>query len=497
MAKTPEPSLKEGIIRNTAKYNIAQYGSQIIGFFTAMAMRGFLGPYLMGIWSLLKVAVDYASLMNLGVDAAVAYKIPFYKGKNDKQAESDVRDSAFGFLFLVSIVSSVVVLIASFILRHRYPQEVIIGLIFVSIYIILQKLYSYYIEVLRANSNFSVISVSVVFDAIVNLALILLLVRNFKLYGLYVAAMLMTVLNTFFVHSLAKYRIQFTFHIKRIASLIRFGFPLLILGFLGTILMSIDTIIIAKMLGITFVGYYSIATMARNSIKGVANNFGIVTMPRLLEAYGKTEDVKDIQKFVTVSAETISYLLPIPLGFMYLVIPLLVTKVLPQFIPGIFAAQILLFDIFFRSCCPQAEQFLIALNKQAKILPITIVAIFINVVLNYIFIKMGFGIYGVAAGTAIAALFNFLGILIFAMSHFVSMKKTLFFILKILSPLVYIATVVVSCSYFIRAGNAYLSLAISIVVLAIFSTPLLFYIDRKTHILRMLLKFLTKKALNK
>ncbi len=486
MAKTPEPSLKEGIIRNTAKYNIAQYGSQIIGFFTAMAMRGFLGPYLMGIWSLLKVAVDYASLMNLGVDAAVAYKIPFYKGKNDKQAESDVRDSAFGFLFLVSIVSSVVVLIASFILRHRYPQEVIIGLIFVSIYIILQKLYSYYIEVLRANSNFSVISVSVVFDAIINLALIFLLVRNFKLYGLYAAAMLMTVLNTFFVHILARYRIQFVFHLKRIASLIRFGFPLLILGFLGTILRSIDTIMIAKMLSVTFVGYYSIATMARNYLVGATNNFGIVTMPRMLEAYGKTGQVKDIQKFVTISAEAISYLLPILLGFIYLTMPLLVTKVLPRFIPGILAAQILLLDIFFRSCCPQARSFLVALNKQAKILPITIIAILINIILNNIFIKMGFGIYGVAAGTSIATLFNFLCILIYAMSHFAEIKEILLFILRILFPLVYIAMVVLSCSYFIRAGNVYLNLTISIAALAIFSIPLLFYINRKTHILRLI-----------
>lgn len=486
MVQKKDTSIKERIVKDTAKYNIAQYSSQVIGFFTAVAMRSFLGPYLMGIWSLLKVVMNYACLMNLGVDAAAAYKIPFYKGKNDKRAKAEVRDAAFGFLFLVSILSSIIVIIAAFILRHRYPQEVIIGLIFVSIYIVLQKLYSYYIEVLRANSNFSVISVSVVFDAVVNLALIFLLVRNFKLYGLYAAAMLMAVLNTFFVHILARYRIQFVFHLKRMASLIRFGFPLLILGFLGTILMSVDVIMIAKMLGIAFVGYYSIATMARNYLVGATNNFGIVTMPRMLEAYGKTKQVKDIQKFVTISAEAISYLLPILLGFIYLAMPLLVTKVLPRFIPGILAAQILLLDIFFRSCCPQARSFLIALNKQVKILPITITAILINIILNYIFIKMDFGIYGVAVGTSIATLFNFLCILIYAMSHFAETKEILLFILRILFPLLYITAVVISCSCLIKAGNAYLNLAISIAVLAVFSIPLLFYINRKTHILRLI-----------
>jgi len=266
------------------------------------------------------------------------------------------------------------------------------------------------------------------------------------------------------------------------------GFPLLILGFLGTILRSIDTIMIAKMLSITFVGYYSIATMARNYITGVTNNFGIVTMPRMLEAYGKAEQAKDSQKFVTISAEAISYLLPVFLGAIYLATPLFIAKVLPKFTPGIIAAQILLLDIFFRSCCPQAEQFLIALNKQVKILPITITAIFINVILNYIFIKMGYGIYGVAEGTSIAAFFYFLCVLIFAMSHFAKAGEILFFILKIMFPLIYVTAVIASCSYLIRVPNQYLKLGMDLFLLVIMSIPLFVYIDRKTHILRILFR---------
>ena len=39
---------------------------------------------------------------------------------------------------------------------------------------------------------------------------------------------------------------------------------------------------IAKMIGVTFVGYYSIAIMSKNYMEGLASSFAIVTIPNMI-----------------------------------------------------------------------------------------------------------------------------------------------------------------------------------------------------------------------
>jgi len=232
--------------------------------------------------------------------------------------------------------------------------------------------------------------------------------------------------------------------------------------------------------------------MSKNYVISISNNFAIVTLPKIVEAYGKEESIGHIQKFVTTSAEIISCLLPFLLGIIFLATPLFVSKVLPRFIPGILAAQILLLDTFFRSCCPQAGQFLVTLGKQARMIPISIATIIINIGLNYIAIKKGFSIYGVAAATSLASLFYLLVTLSYAMKHFARPKEILKFILKIMFPVVYISVVILLCNFFIRLPNVYLKLGVDLLILAIASLPLFIYIDRKTHILRILFRSLRK-----
>lgn len=486
-------SSKEIIIKDTAKYNIAQYSSQFIGFFTAIAMRSFLGPYLMGLWSMLRVVVDYATFANLGIEGAISYHIPFLKGKGDKKAQSEVTNSAFGFLFATSVFAAIVIIVGVFVLRNRYPLEVLTGLSIVSLYLILQRISSYYLSILRANSRFSVVSLLVIFDAVVNLTLVLTLVRIFKIYGLYVTVILMALLNTLFMHVLARYRIELRFDIKKIYALMKLSLPLLALSVLTTILSSIDKIMIVKMLGVTFVGYYSIAGMAQNYLYGVANNFSIVAMPRLLEAYGNSENIQHIKKFVTVSAYAVSYMLAPILGALYLIIPFFVALVLPKFVPGIIAAQVLLLDIFFRSCNPQASHFLVALGKQVRILPITAIAIGLNAGLTYIFVQSGLGIAGAALGVSISSLFVALATLIYAMKHFADWREIAKFVSKIFFPLIYIAIVIAISVHFINISNTTIKLIVNLLILTAASLPLFFHIDRKTHILRILFTMISKK----
>jgi Na+-driven multidrug efflux pump len=157
----------------------------------------------------------------------------------------------------------------------------------------------------------------------------------------------------------------------------------------------------------------------------------------------------------------------------------------------------MLLSIFFLSCTPQSEQFLITIGKQSKLIPISLSVISINICLNYYFIKKGFGISGVAAATSFSSMLSFLISLIYAMRHFSTGRETAVFIFKIIWPLLYTISIIAGCSYFIKISNAYLLLGIKIIIMGIFSLPLVYFINRKSHIFDVIVRSIKEKLRKK
>ncbi len=486
-------TIKEKILKDVFKYTSARYISQGIGFFTAILLRRFLGPFYAGIWSLFKVFLGYFSYTVAPVNMGASYKIPFHAGAENREEEEEAKDVAFTFTLAVSVITSVALLVAAVALRNRFPLAVTVGLCVLATYLIFDRVCGYYMLVLRAKKNFSVMSRALVFDAVINLAFVMLLVRNFKVYGLYAMVLLVTVFNTLFIHYLARYKAALKFDWKKIKELFRFGFPIMIVGMGGWMLNSLDRIMIAKMLGVTFVGYYSIPLMAKGYIIELSS-FGTVIRPWLVESYGKRENADDVKKFIVVPSLVIAYMLPLVLGSVFFIIPVLVTKVLPKFTPGILATQILLAGMFFQSCYPQAAHFLYTSGKRVKMLPIFAGAMLVNVAGNYYLIKMGYGIYGVATATSMVSFLCFIVIQSYAMRQFSGWKEIGVFLLKIIFPAAYTAGAILLCERYITVANVYAAVLVKICALFIFSAPLLFIVNKQTGIVRLIAKVVTNKV---
>ncbi len=487
---------KKRIIKDSFNLTSARYASQFIGFFTSIAMKRFLGPFYTGIWSLLNIISDNASYLLLGIGEGVCYKIPFLLGEKKEQEAEEVKDVAFNFVFAVSCLTSLAVLVAAVILRHRYPVEVIVGLCAVSLYMLVDRICGYYMTLLRARKNFSVLSLSIIFDAVVNLCLVILLVKNFRIYGLYAALIILTVLNVIFVHLFVRYRLCFNFKFKGAGGLIKIGFPLSFLGFLQGVAPILDTIMITKMIGVTFVGYYSVSVMTKNYISQLSS-FGTVLYPWLLETFGRNQSIEDIKKYAIIPPKVNAYLLPLLLGWIFFIVPVLIKAVLPKFIPGILAIQILLIDMFFRSCYPQAMHFLIALKKQTKMMTIMILSIILTALLNYALIKAGYGIYGVACAASAVSFIMFFLMQTYAMRHFAGGREIALFFLEVIAPFLYTTLFVLLIENFIRLPNMYVNAAVKCFTLFIFSIPLLIYIDSRTQVVRLVLDMVKGAILRK
>ena len=101
-------SKTEKIIKDSSVYTICTVASQLIGVFTSIAMRRFLTPEMMGIWTTFLVVLNYALFAHMGVFTAIEVKIPYLRGKNENDELQDMRNSAFTFAIILSILIMVI-----------------------------------------------------------------------------------------------------------------------------------------------------------------------------------------------------------------------------------------------------------------------------------------------------------------------------------------------------------------------------------------------------
>lgn len=487
---------KNLMISHILKYSFAQYFSQFLGFFTSMIMKVFLGPVYVGMWGVLRVVIDYASYANLGTGAAVSYRLPMLRGAGDEKKARELSNVVFNFVSITTFVCSVGVLIYAVLARKSMEIELFIGLLAVSVVLLTQRVYTYYMLLLRANKDFTILSKAVIFEAIANLSLILLIVSRFKLYGFYFVAIIMPVLNVLFIRRYITYELKFSFDLRGIYSSIRYGIPLFLISILNQILHSIDSLMIAGMLGFEQLGFYSIALMARSYGTGVSKNFIIIIQPYFLGDFNK-DDVSRSSRHVGIYSQVTAYFMTILLSIVFITAPVLIVAILPKFVPGIMAMRIFLLATFFFTVESYPNDLLVALEKQSKLIPVVGLSIFVNILLNYMFIKQGFGISGVAVATSISALISFLVIAVYALKHSETAIGIMGFFVKIAIPMVYSAAALTAVYSFISFQNLFIEALLRLIVFMCLVIPLMLYLNRETGIPSMILNMIIGKIKRK
>lgn len=477
-------SHKKAIIMHIFKYASAQYFSQFIGFFNAVLMRRFLGPVYMGTYSLLKVILEYGSYTSVGTDTTLCYKLPMLRGQGNEEGASRMNKTIFNFVMTTSFVYALSIFIYALILRETYSPEMFIGLIVISVLILIQRISSYYINVLRSYKDFHILSIIIVFEAVTNLLLTVSVVGKFKIYGLYAALIIMPILTIICIRFLTKQRFKFSFDFKGIVAHIKFSVPLFINDGLNLILYSIDRIMITGMLGLEQLGFYSIALMVRTYGGGIATNFSVVIQPYFMESIGRKDSVETAQKYIIISSMVTAYMMSFILSCIYIIATPFIYYILPKFIPGLAAMRIFLVVTFFLTMVQYYYDYLVSQSKQAKVVPCTIIAIIISFILNYIMIKKGFGITGVAASTAIGAIISFIMISICALAQ-MQKKHILRSLCEVFCPLVYSVGMLCVLTHAIVLGNLVLAAFIKLIVFFIVFMPALYYLNKNTGIVQI------------
>lgn len=399
--------VRHQIFRDIGRYVPSSYLSQAIDVLTAVLVRRFLGPAMMGIWAFCNVLLTYAKYAGLGATDVAIKEIPYNLAKGNKKKAGEIRDLVFTFTTLMAVIIGLGVWGYAQFIQKKISPELYWGLLVVGVVIVLQRIHNLLISFLRAHKDFKLISKQVILSSLVNCALVLLLASQFGLYGYFGAVVGSYMFNITYVQLSRRFPIHWRLDFVEIKPILKIGFPLLLFGILNVLFQSADKLVITRFLGFEALGYYSLAAMAHGYLYSLPNLIGIVLFPYFQERFGKHESSESLAGYVLTPITVLAGLLPLPVGVAWLSAPLMTRWILPEFIPGIVALQILILGTFFLSLCHPLSHFLITTNKFRELLGIGNFMALTIFLINWGLVKGGWGLKGIAAGTAFSFFLNF------------------------------------------------------------------------------------------
>ncbi|MFH1800838.1 MAG: oligosaccharide flippase family protein [Candidatus Omnitrophota bacterium] len=478
-------SRKKEIMRQSGIYSASTLLTQLITFIAAFLTRRFLGPTQMGIWSTLQILVDYSKYAAMGTMTAVAIEIPYWAGKGELDRAEKIKNTAFTFLTVSSLLICIAIAIFALLTQGKFPAEVTFGLFFVSAIIFLQRMSNLLITLLRCYKKFHVESGQMVWSSIVNAALIALLASRFKMYGFIWALGLSFVFNIIYLLRKHRYHFRWYFDRQTFQPLLIRGFPLMLLGLLNTGFQNIDRMVIAKMLGFELLGFYSIALMTCSFISNFSNAANTVLVPHFQEKLGEKDDPDDLQEFLFKASLPLALIMPIVISCAWLFVPLLIKIFLPKFIPGIAAMKLLVLSSFFTASLQPYQTFLLTVKKHWLIFPILGFVILLATGSSWLAVHFRKGIDGVAIAVTFASFTNF------ALSYFVATKmfsnqvrliKRFLIILSCFAYLIFFLFLETRCALLSKEGLVLFAIE-SFSTMA-FCVPLLWILNRRFFFFR-------------
>jgi O-antigen/teichoic acid export membrane protein len=258
---------------------------------------------------------------------------------------------------------------------------------------------------------------------------------------------------------------------------------------------GIAGIIVFTLLGKISMGYYAVAMLAARFLMYFPNSINRTFEPHMYQRYGEAQDILELKRYLFKPTFVMAFLFPVVLAFYYTGAAFFIRHFLPKYVASIYPFFVILIARFFVSFSPTAVVFITAINKQKYLVPAYIVSVLVISIAALLFINMGFGILAVVFGLLLAFFFTGAVIFIYAISHYIkSAFKCLAYFGALCLPFLYMIVALVVSEVVISSSAGLfcdiVKTVIKLVVLSIFSVPLIWAANYKTAVIRDIFDFL-------
>ena len=477
-------SLKKRVLKDTLQYTAANYLAMAIGIPLSIIMKAILGPAGSGQWALIKVFGSYGEYSDLGTRNAMIREIPQAVGAGDEIRQDKIRDAAFSFTFLASFFSAAVIFAVSFFAGGgpviRQGMRVLAFLVATT------QFYNFSLTLLRTGKKVGALSVIIVLNMIL-VAVFSVAGALWKgVPGLVAGTFLATVFSVLSARRFGHLKFRFDWDWTEIRRLLWIGFPMVIVSYALVTFLSIDSVLIAKMLGARELGYYTIGLMSIQQISALGRFSQIILIPHIQERYGQTGVLGETAPFFVRTTHALGYFLPLVIGLVFFFVPVAVHYCLRNFESGVPAMKILVLGYFFVAVNEMSSTVLFTANKQKDLIPILGAVILAAAGLIVFFIRAGRGIEGVALASSVAYFLLFLCTFCYAFWHLIGAAKVFRMAAEIGLVFVYFAGAALVVDRAVHWGPFWAEALLKYVLFVLLIVPVLWRLEKKEKIFALL-----------
>jgi O-antigen/teichoic acid export membrane protein len=371
---------------------------QAVGLLRSIVIPVLFNPAQLGTWNLMNVIIGYGGHAHLGLLHGMNKIIPLFKGQGKSEKIEETKNSVFWVNLIIGISAGGLLLLVSFNVSDQYALYLQI----VAVIIFLQQIFYYQFSLLRGESRFNILIRGTNIFSLLSAILVVGILFAFtnRLLGALIGLAGAYLCATAYWFYGAGYRFSFRLSTGAILESFRLGIPLTVIGFLDAFFMSMDRWIIAKYLDINTLGYYSLAVMASGLLIALPSSASSILYPRMLERFAANPEPKAIMNLLIGPLRATSVVMFILIALAAIGLPLLIQLFLPKFLPSNPIIEILMPASFFLSITAIPGFYLTSVNKQRYQIVVIIIAVLFSLIVDYILFTSGFGVIGIALGTA-------------------------------------------------------------------------------------------------
>ena len=415
------PSERGQIIQDSVRYLFATIAGQGFGLIRSVMMPVLLNPAQLGIWNLMNVVLGYGGNAQLGILDGMNKLVPILRGQGQIAQVVSVRDSVFWTNLILAALAASCVMLASFFVPLSYSKPLQIN----AVIVLLLLVFCYLFSLLRADNRFGLLSMGIFVLSVLSTVLVLAcgFFADNHLLGALIGLACAYGLTVFFWQWRSGY--HYTFQIDRPALLLSFrlGAPLIVLGVLSTVFLSVDRWVIATHLGVTQLGYYALGIMACSLVSLIPQSVASVLYSRMLERFGANSDPTSLRGLLINPTRVVAALMAVIVGMAVLILILVVRFLLPSYSPSVPILTILIPGAFFYAVAFIPAGFVTAINKQHWLMGVQGICIGLGLIMSITVVSLGWGIIGVAMSTFVVYVVYGLGYTILS-AHFVFRTRT-------------------------------------------------------------------------
>ncbi|CAM2760870.1 oligosaccharide flippase family protein [Hathewaya histolytica] len=380
------------------KYSFIKYIALMVGFLKEIVNARALGPELLGVLGNLLLILNYLSYANLGILYSMNREYVLYKDKDEEKARQVIYTS-FTSLFILSIFFIACGFLSKLFIFKDVTGKYLIYIFFIAIF---QQFKMFFINYFRLVDNFKKINSIELVNNVGTFLLIVLFIKDYKINAV-LYSMIICGFITLIYGIINCKNIKIGINLNILKDLIYIGIPLLIYNLGFYILTTVDRIMILKYLNYEELGYYTFSNQIVSATLVFITSILFLYYPKAIKILNIDENFdgekayNNIQRY-TKYVELLGVLLSI-VGI--ILIKPFVNIVVPNYEVSINIYRVLVLGAIVSQVSYFANVFIVSNKKQIYLIFLQFLTIILSIILNYIFLKLGFKVTGVSIATMV------------------------------------------------------------------------------------------------